>query len=43
MTVPADAAMQRILVADDVAANVELLRDQLQLLGYRTVEAFDGP
>ena len=33
----------RILVADDVAANVELLRDQLQLLGYRTIPAGDGP
>ena len=32
-----------LVVADDVAANVELLRDQLQLLGYRTVEALDGP
>jgi signal transduction histidine kinase len=39
---PADAA-QVILIADDIAANVELLRDQLQLLGYRTIEAFDGP
>ena len=33
---PADAPL--ILVADDVAANVELLFDQLQTLGYRTVE-----
>ena len=33
----------RILIADDVPANVELLRDQLQLLGYRTIEAVDGP
>lgn len=32
-----------VLVADDVSANVELLRDQLQLLGYRTVDACDGP
>jgi len=32
-----------ILVADDVPANVELLFDQLQSLGYRTVSAFDGP
>jgi CheY-like chemotaxis protein len=32
-----------VLVADDVPANVELLADQLQLLGYRTVGAADGP
>jgi len=32
-----------VLIADDVPANVELLADQLQLLGYRTVEAEDGP
>ncbi|HUF27159.1 MAG TPA: ATP-binding protein [Gemmatimonadaceae bacterium] len=32
-----------ILVADDVPANVELLFDQLQALGYRTVAAHDGP
>ena len=32
-----------ILVADDVAANVELLFDQLHTLGYRTVAAQDGP
>ena len=32
-----------ILVADDVPANVELLHDQLALLGYRVVSAFDGP
>ena len=32
-----------ILVADDVAANVELLADQLQILGFRTVAASDGP
>jgi two-component system sensor histidine kinase/response regulator len=38
-----DAPAQLILVADDIPANVELLRDQLQLLGYRTVEATDGP
>jgi signal transduction histidine kinase len=31
-----------ILVADDVAANVELLCDQLHSLGYRTVGATDG-
>lgn len=33
----------RILVADDVPANVELLCDQLQLLGYQTITAVDGP
>ncbi|AHG90635.1 ATP-binding region ATPase domain protein [Gemmatirosa kalamazoonensis] len=32
-----------ILVADDVPANVELLADQLHVLGYRTVAAEDGP
>jgi signal transduction histidine kinase len=32
-----------VLIADDVPANVELLADQLQLLGYRTIEATDGP
>ena len=32
-----------VLVADDVPANVELLFDQLQTLGYRTVGAYDGP
>jgi two-component system, sensor histidine kinase and response regulator len=32
-----------ILVADDVAANVELLFDQLQVLGYRAIAASDGP
>ena len=32
-----------VLVADDVPANVELLVDQLAILGYRTVTAVDGP
>ncbi|MBA3891256.1 MAG: response regulator [Gemmatimonadaceae bacterium] len=32
-----------ILVADDVAANVELLFDQLHVLGYRAIAATDGP
>lgn len=32
-----------ILVADDVPANVELLFDQLNSLGYRTIAAYDGP
>jgi signal transduction histidine kinase len=40
---PAATVAPLILVADDVPANVELLRDQLQLLGYRVVEACDGP
>src|SRR3954468_22414654 len=38
---PADAPV--ILVADDVAANVELLFDQLHVLGFRAVAAYDGP
>ena len=33
----------RILVADDVAANVELLFDQLHVLGFRAIAAYDGP
>src|SRR5688572_30831280 len=32
-----------ILVADDVAANVELLFDQLHVLGFRAIAANDGP
>ena len=32
-----------VLVADDVPANVELLQDQLETLGYRTIGAVDGP
>ncbi len=32
-----------ILVADDVAANVELLFDQLHVLGFRAIAAWDGP
>ncbi len=38
---PANAPL--ILVADDVAANVELLFDQLHVLGFRAVSAYDGP
>jgi signal transduction histidine kinase len=38
---PADAPI--ILVADDVPANVELLFDQLHVLGFRAVAAADGP
>jgi two-component system, sensor histidine kinase and response regulator len=32
-----------ILVADDVPANVELLFDQLHVLGFRAIAAYDGP
>jgi two-component system, sensor histidine kinase and response regulator len=32
-----------ILVADDVSANVELLFDQLHVLGFRAIAASDGP
>ncbi|MDP9204448.1 MAG: ATP-binding protein [Gemmatimonadota bacterium] len=32
-----------ILVADDIPANVELLLDQLNSLGYQTITAVDGP
>jgi two-component system, sensor histidine kinase and response regulator len=42
MTEPGDDAPV-ILVADDVPANVELLADQLHVLGYRTIAAEDGP
>src|SRR5205085_3696079 len=38
---PANAP--QILVADDVAANVELLFDQLHVLGFRAIAAADGP
>jgi two-component system sensor histidine kinase/response regulator len=38
---PAKAPL--ILVADDVPANVELLFDQLHVLGYRPLAAYDGP
>ncbi len=41
MTVAEDAPL--VLVADDVPANVELLVDQLHILGYRTATATDGP
>jgi signal transduction histidine kinase len=39
----ADDGSALVLIADDVPANVELLADQLQLLGYRTIAAEDGP
>ena len=38
---PDDAPL--ILVADDVPANVELLFDQLHVLGFRAIAAIDGP
>jgi signal transduction histidine kinase len=38
---PANAPI--ILVADDVPANVELLFDQLHVLGFRAIAAADGP
>src|SRR6187431_1681787 len=38
---PSDAPL--ILVADDVPANVELLFDQLHVLGFRAVASYDGP
>lgn len=38
---PPDAPV--ILVADDVPANVELLFDQLHVLGFRAIAAYDGP
>lgn len=39
----AGPAVPRILVADDVEANVELLRDQLAALGCEILHAADGP
>ncbi len=40
---PAATAEALVLVADDVEANVELLRDQLASLGVRVIHAHDGP
>ena len=37
------ASAPLILVADDAAANVELLFEQLHVLGFRTIGARDGP
>ena len=37
------AKPELILVADDIPANVELLLDQLNSLGYETITAADGP
>jgi len=39
VTAPAEPPAPLVLVADDVPANVELLSDQLQLLGFRTLAA----
>ena len=41
--VPGTENAPLILVADDVAANVELLFDQLHVLGFRAIAAGDGP
>ena len=38
-----DRQPEVILVADDIPANVELLLDQLNSLGYDTITAVDGP
>src|SRR5678815_332131 len=43
MSEQVQATSPLILVADDVPANVELLFDQLNTLGYRTIAAWDGP
>lgn len=39
----ANTAAALVLVADDVEANIELLRDQLASLGCRVIHATDGP
>src|SRR3954452_5394688 len=43
MAEPGRAKPEVILVADDIPANVELLLDQLNSLGYDTITAADGP
>src|SRR6478672_617926 len=43
MADPGKAEPEVILVADDIPANVELLLDQLNSLGYETTTAVDGP
>jgi signal transduction histidine kinase len=43
MAESATAKSELILVADDIPANVELLLDQLNSLGYDTTTAVDGP
>ncbi|MDE3152371.1 MAG: response regulator [Gemmatimonadota bacterium] len=42
-SVPRSGEAPLILVADDVEANVELLFDQLHVLGFRAIAATDGP
>jgi two-component system sensor histidine kinase/response regulator len=42
-TTPQPENAPLILVADDVSANVELLFDQLHVLGFRAIAAGDGP
>ncbi|MGQ0539723.1 MAG: ATP-binding protein [Gemmatimonadaceae bacterium] len=37
------SALPLVLIADDVPGNVELLVDQLTMLGFRTITAFDAP
>jgi two-component system sensor histidine kinase/response regulator len=41
--IPPPANAPIILVADDVPANVELLFDQLHVLGFRAIASHDGP
>ena len=43
MAETANARPEVILVVDDIPANVELLLDQLNSLGYDTITAVDGP
>src|SRR6476659_7395949 len=43
MAESAKAKPELILVADDIPANVELLLDQLESLGYDTITAVDAP
>src|SRR3954463_8239736 len=43
MAEPGRAKPEGILVAGDIPANVELLLDQLNSLGYDTITAVDGP
>ncbi|MCE9603247.1 MAG: hybrid sensor histidine kinase/response regulator [Gemmatimonadetes bacterium] len=42
-TAPTVGSRTLVLVADDVEANVELLRDQLASLGCRVIHSVDGP
>ena len=43
MADPGNRMPEVILVADDIPANVELLLDQMNSLGYDTITAVDGP